>query len=269
MIGATRGGAAADADTEIHVTISDAQDQVDEALVAVHDGFVEAGYMEPQPSGRRMHPSYLNPGLRFLVARIRGETVGAIAMVPDGPFGVPADRAFVEEIDALRATGRPVCEVGSLVIRAEWRRLTRRIYLRLLAATVRQVWERHRDAHMILAVTPESERFNVNLFGCETIAPARPLYGAPAVLLRTDSERLRAAYGPDGGPSRRAMRALVYEESPSWLSEVPATAPWDPNWVAALAVEQGLVGRLAAQVALIERLCPAGTRDSLPMEVAA
>lgn len=256
-----RAGTRADA-SEIHVTVSDAQDEVDEALVTVHNGFVEAGYIEPQPSGRRMHLSYLNEGIVFMIARVDGETVGVVSLVTDGPFGLPADRAFAEEIDALRATGRPVVEVGSLAIRSAWRRHTRRIYLRLLAATVRTAWQRHADAHFILAVTPENERFNANLFGCETIAPARPLYGAPAVLLRTDTPRLHASYGPDGGPSRRAMRALVYEEDPSWLTVVPAAEPWSAGWVGALLTEQGLVTRLEAQISRLRDLSPQ-TYDAL------
>ncbi len=273
MIGESRRDArtAAGRDAEIHVTVSDAQEEIDDALAAVHDGFVDAGYMEPQPSGRRMHPSYLNPGLTFMIARIDGETVGVISVVSDGPFGLPADRAFAEEIDALRRTA-PVCEVGSLTIRAEWRRHTRRIYMRLLAATVRHVWERHADSHIVLAVTPESERFTSNLFGCTTIAPPRPLYGAPAVLLLTDRERLHETYRDDAGPSRRAMRGLVYEEHPPWLSHVRATEPWDPAWVGALVAEQGVSERLGAQIALLHKLCPHPdgiSRVRLPVEVAA
>lgn len=274
MIGETRQAPAQAARSagEIQVTISDAQEDVDDALAAVHDGFVEAGYMDPQPSGRRMHPSYLNPGTVFLTARIDGETVGAVAIIADGPFGLPADRAFVEELDELRATGAPVREVGSLAIRAQWRRHTRRIYMRLLAATVRMVFDRYPTSHMVLAVTPENERFNANLFGCETIAPSRPLYGAPAVLLRTDLERLKESYGGDGGPSRRAMGALVHEEHPPWLTEVVAERPWAPEWVAPLLAEQGLFARLEDQLARLARLCPqtaGGPAASLRVEVAA
>ena len=64
-----------------------------------------------------MHPSYLNPGTVFLVARIDGETVGTCAMIADGPFGPPSDRAFAEEndADARRGDGR-LHECGSLAV---------------------------------------------------------------------------------------------------------------------------------------------------------
>ena len=107
---------------EITVVVSNDVVDVDDALAVVHDEFVDMGYMEPQASGRRMHQAYLNPGTVFVVARIDGVTVGTLAMVADGPFGLPADRAFAEELDDLRRTGRDVLEVGSLAIRREWRR---------------------------------------------------------------------------------------------------------------------------------------------------
>ena len=88
---------------EIDVTASDRVEDIDEALMVVHDGFVEAGYLDPTPSGRRMHPAYLNPGTVFFVARVDGETVGTCALIADGPFGLPSDRAFAEENDLLRA----------------------------------------------------------------------------------------------------------------------------------------------------------------------
>ena len=89
---------------EIEIVLSDRVEDVGEVLSVVHDGFVEAGFTPPQPSGKRLHPSYLNPGTVFALARIDGEPVGAAVVVVDGPFGLPSDRAFAEENDALRAS---------------------------------------------------------------------------------------------------------------------------------------------------------------------
>ena len=174
----------------IRVTLSDRAEDVDDALRVIHHGFVSAGYMEPRPSGRRMHPSYLNPDTRFAVARVGDHLAGTVAMVNDGPFGLPCERSFAEEVDDLRATG-PVREVGSLVVDARWRRHTRHIYMHLLATLVRMALEGHPRQIYVLAVTPENARFTSGLFGCETMGEPRPLYGAPAVLLRTSHDRLR------------------------------------------------------------------------------
>ena len=109
-----------------------------------------------------MHLSYLNPGTAFFVARLDGEVVGTCAMIADGPYGLPSDRAFIEENDALRATGR-LFEHGSLAIAREHRRHTRRIMLRLGAAMTRTAIEEHPDSPLVLAVAPENLRFYENL----------------------------------------------------------------------------------------------------------
>lgn len=242
---------------EIAVVVSNDVVDVDDALATVHDGFVDVGYMEPQASGRRMHVAYLNPGTVFVVARIEGVTVGSLALVPDGPFGLPADRAFAEELDELRATGRDVCEVGSLTIRREWRRHTRRIYLRMLAAAVRMTWRDHPDAHMVLAVAPENARFTAGLFRCDILTDARPLYGAPAVLLRTDGAALHANYAEDATTSsRRAMRLLVMEEHPPWLTRITTDHPWPSDWLRPLLEEQEISASFRRQSARLEELCP-------------
>ena len=92
--------------SEIDVTIADRVEDVDEALEVVHDGFVEAGYHAPPlgPADARLLPE---PGHLFLVARIDGRRPGRCAVVVDGPFGLPSDRAFAEENDALRPSARP------------------------------------------------------------------------------------------------------------------------------------------------------------------
>lgn len=253
----TRPGARDLTPPEISVVVSNDVVDVDDALAAVHDEFVEVGYMAPQPSGRRMHEAYLNPGTVFIVARIEGVTVGSLSLVADGPFGLPAGRAFAEELDDLRSTGREVREVGSLVIRREWRTHTRRIYLRMLAAAVRTTWIAHPEAHMVLAVAPENARFTARLFRCDILSDARPLYGAPAVLLRTDGAALRANFGADATTSsRRAMRMLVTEEDPPWLSWIRSDEPWPSDWIRPLLDEQAISDSFSRQYALMEELCP-------------
>lgn len=245
------------ATAEIDVVASDRVEDVDEALTVVHDGFVEAGYLEPQPSGRRMHASYLNPGTIFFVARIEGEPVGACAFIADGPFGLPSDRAFAEENDALRAqSGQVLHEAGSLVVRSEYRRSTRRIVMRLFAAMTRVALQEFPNAPVPMAVAPESERFYGSLAGAQEIAGERPLYGAPAVLLLTGGAALAAHCAQRATPSQRRMDALITEPSPSWLTDRRAHRPPPAGWLEELLDEQGVTQALAAQVQLLSERYP-------------
>ena len=242
---------------EIDVTASDRVEDIDEALMVVHEGFVEAGYLAPKPSGRRMHASYLNPGTAFFVARVDGETVGTCALIADGPFGLPSDRAFAEENDALRdATLGTIYEAGSLAVRSEYRRSTRRIVMRLFAAMTRVALAEFPDAPVPLAVTPENQRFYAAMAGTIELAGARPLYGAPAVLLQTGANALAAHCALRTTPTQRAMDALITEMSPSWFTDRRSHRPLPSGWLNTLLDEQGVTDRLAAQLRLLAQTYP-------------
>ena len=242
---------------EIDVTASDRVEDIDEALMVVHEGFVEAGYLAPKPSGRRMHAAYLNPGTIFFVARMDGETVGTCALIADGPFGLPSDRAFAEENDALRATaGETIYEAGSLAVRSEHRRSTRRIVMRLFAAMTRVALHEFPDAPVPLAVTPENRRFYAAMAGALELAGPRPLYGAPAVLLQTGATSLAAHCAMRATPTQRAMDSLLTEMNPSWFTDRRSHLPLPSAWLNTLLDEQGVTDGLAAQMRLLAETYP-------------
>ena len=242
---------------EIDVTASDRVEDIDEALMVVHEGFVEAGYLAPKPSGRRMHAAYLNPGTVFFVARIDGETVGTCALIADGPFGLPSDRAFAEENDALRAmAGERIYEAGSLAVRSEHRRSTRRIVMRLFAAMTRVALAEFPDAPVPLAVTPENRRFYAAMAGTLELAGPRPLYGAPAVLLQTGATALAAHCALRATPTQRAMDGLLTEIRPAWFTDRRSRLPLPSQWLNALLDEQGVTDVLAAQLRLLAETYP-------------
>jgi hypothetical protein len=237
---------------EIEVVASDRVEDVDVALRVIHDGFVEAGYLSPRASGRRMHPAYLNPGTVFFVARMGGEPVGACAFVADGPFGLPSDRAFAEENDLLRGRiGQELHEAGSLVVRAEHRRSTSRIVMRLFAAMTRLALDEFPAAPVVIAVEPANERFYSSLAGAVPLSGTRPLYGAPAVLLLTGGAPLAAHCAQRATPTQRRMDTLIHEPAPEWLAERRTHRPQPAAWLEALMEEQGVTETLAAQIELL------------------
>lgn len=250
--------------SEIDVVVSDRAQEIDEALTLVHDGFVEAGYMQPTPSGRRLHLSYLNPGTAFYVARIDGECVGTCAMIADGPFGLPSDRAFAEENDAMRAEGLGLLhECGSLAVAHAHRRHTRRIVTRVVAAMARIACADYPTAPVPMAVAPENLRFYEALVGARQVAEARPLYGAPAILLRTGGPPLAAHAAQRATPIQRTMDALVTDPEAAWLTDHRTGRPPSSEWLAPLLEESPAFRRFEAQAALLAdaRSAPAPARE--------
>jgi hypothetical protein len=208
----------------------------------VHDGFVEAGYMAPQPSGRRMIGPYLNDGVTFSLAYVREEIAGVLALIPDGPFGLASDDAFHDRMDLLRSAG-PLFESGSLVVRRSCRRHTRRILAGLVAASMRVLRETP-GATTVVSVEPGQASFYWSLFGATPVCEPRDHYGAPAVLLAADYPRMVDLMNRSRTNGQRMVRDLVLGSGSPWLVDRRAGERWPVDEVAALIEEQVCLDRL-------------------------
>lgn len=235
----------------VRVWLTDRPEDIDLALRVVHDAFVEAGFMAPQPSGRRMIGPYLNPGTVWALAWADLRPAGANALISDGPFGLPSDRAFAEELDALRARG-PLFEVGSLALASAARRHHARIFPALIATLVRHVEMGVPPGSVgFTTVNPSAERFYASTLGAEVIAGPRPLYGAPAIAVSLDPVVIRERLLAPSTSSQRRLAQLVYGPRGSWHSDRLTGEPLPSEWSLPLVQEQGVGGRLAAQVDLV------------------
>lgn len=237
----------------VSVVTTNSWDDVKQALALVHDGFVEAGYMEPQRSGCRMIAPYLNDGVMFSIAYVESQVAGVLALMPDGAFGLPSDSAFSAEIDALRATGRPLFESGSLVVARRFRRHTRRILGGLVAANMR-AFRQTADAIVLISTEPRQADFYGSLFGAEPISGEVDHYGAPAVLLMSDYPKMKRMLGEPRTNGQRMISPLVLDGHAPWLVEQGLIERWPIDEVSAL---------MAEQVSL-EQLLPPGETKARP-----
>jgi len=77
----------------------------------VHDMFVFQGIIQPLEFGMRIRPYEAQPETATVIAKTGGHVVGVTSVVFDSlDMGLPGDRAFMAEIQALRQMGRRVCE---------------------------------------------------------------------------------------------------------------------------------------------------------------
>lgn len=210
---------------QVTVLTTDRWEDVQEALGVVHDGFVEAGYMEEQSSRRRFIAPYLNDGVAFSMAYVGDELAGVLALMPDGAFGLPSDAAFRPEMDGLRATGRPLFESGSLVIAARFRRHTRRILAGLVAANMR-LFRETPDAIVVISIEPRQAGFYGSLFGASPISGERDHYEAPAVLLSSEYPDMVSMMGQASTNGQRMISALVLSEEATWLADQRQGERW-------------------------------------------
>ncbi|MCX5854499.1 MAG: hypothetical protein NTZ24_08025 [Deltaproteobacteria bacterium] len=86
----------------------------------VYDVYLSKGYdlRIGRESGRglwcTMHS--LHPDTMIFLAQKAGKPVGAVIVIPDSRLGLPSDLIFPEPLASLRADGRRLCEVSSLVV---------------------------------------------------------------------------------------------------------------------------------------------------------
>jgi hypothetical protein len=234
------------------LTISDGWEDVSEALSMIHDSFVQAGYMEATPSGRRMILPYLAPGAAFFVAHWGDRAVGAAALLPDSPLGLPSDRAFVEEMDGLRRDGRPLLECGSLVVGSGWQGQSTLIVALLMAGAMRVIAERP-HARVAVSVTPSAERFYASTLGFVRLADPRPLYGAPAVLMEGDTAGMQYSVARGRTAPQRLLDELTTDDDPAWLDDRRTGQPWPQAPLGELLAEQGCFERVLGPLAVLGR----------------
>ena len=224
--------------------------EVRKAMAVVHDTFCEAGFLDPRPSGLRMIPNYLNPGTTLILGMMDGEPAAATAVIPDGPFGLPSDRAFVEEIDGVRGGG-PLFEVGSLGILPWARRHSRDLITMAFAATLRLLRESGQSSRILCSVEPTAVRYYDSSFGVVPLCDQeRPLYGAAAALISARVSEMEEALRTRGGAHRSKVLALADDPDPDWLIDRRPSTEWPAVELGRLLLEAGAIDRLKAQLEL-------------------
>lgn len=200
----------------IEITLTDRIGALDEALVLVHDGFVESGYITPHPTGRRVIPHYLNPGTCFALAHVDGVLAGTCALIPDGPMGLPSEDVFADEFAQVREMGEAV-EVGSLVVAPAFRAMTLHVVTMMFVAHLRRLVVRGNDSIPVCTVAPGQARFYHNIMGMAPIGEERDLLGAPAVMLINSADGIREWVSSGTAITRRRAGELFWEPYPAWL----------------------------------------------------
>ena len=87
----------------------------------VHDMYVARGLIEPKPSGMRATPHLLLPSTATFIAQRGEEIIGTLSLVVDSQLGLPMEKAFPAEVQAVRAAGRKTAEVGALCVTDRFR----------------------------------------------------------------------------------------------------------------------------------------------------
>jgi hypothetical protein len=173
------------------------------AYRVVYELYLEKEYAEPNASRMWVSSFDALAGTTTLLAEDAedGTPVGALTAVSDSPAGLPADSLYRPELDALRASGRRLCEIISLGVDSRAARGTEVLvklfnHVYLLARRIRGATD------FVITVNPRHAGFYQKTLLFTAAGPGREydkVGGAPALLMRLDlavpEEQLRLEHG--------------------------------------------------------------------------
>ncbi len=142
------------------------------------------------------------PNTLTLLVEEGSVAVAALTLVLDSPLALPADELYGRELDRLRARGRKLCELVSLVSADTGLRsgveITKHLF-RLAYLAARRL---EKATDFVITVNPRHVRYYRRVLLMEELGQPRDynkVGGAPAVLLRLDletaEERFREKHG--------------------------------------------------------------------------
>ena len=168
------------------------------ALDLVLEQYKRQGYIPRDAIQTHVHRYCCVPGAEIFVACARDRVVLATATyVPDGPWGLPMEKLYHDELQALRDAGRRLAEVIGFASRVQERAATVRLVLSLTRTIV---WFalRQRVTDLLVVINPKHVRFYAGLLPFKQFGPVKSydaVQNAPAVPLQLDLTALNRERG--------------------------------------------------------------------------
>lgn len=192
------------------------------AFSLVHDEYLRLGYLSgPTPSGMIYRLHHVLPTSSTLLLKDRDTVVGTLTHVLDTDlYGLPMEKIYADELNALRRQGRRLAELSALAVRRNY--CLQSLFMLLVRAAYGYALER-RVTDFCIMVNPRHASFYRTLFLFEDLGPERPypLVNAPAVALRADlttfPKRLHELLGAlDEERSVHAFLTHPWEDATGW-----------------------------------------------------
>ncbi|WP_199873435.1 N-acyl amino acid synthase FeeM domain-containing protein [Ideonella sp. A 288] len=198
-------------DPRLELKIAETRDELEACFRLLHDAYVAAGFMVPDPSGMRVTPYHALPTTTTLCAKFEGRVVGTMTLIRDGVFGFPMQSAF--DLTSVRAKRGQIAEVSALAIHPDFRTTGGWILFPLMKFMYEYCTRYFDTRHLVIAVNPDKiELYESILFFERLEAAVVDHYdfanGAPAVGATLDLHRAQQVFRQVYG--RKSMRRNLY-----------------------------------------------------------
>ena len=192
-------------DPRLVLKVATERDELEACYRLLHDAYVGAGLMRPDPSGLRLTVYHALPTTTTLCALIDGKVVGTVSLIGESAFGFPLQRVF--DLSSVRARRGRLAEVSALAIDPAWRGNGGAVLFALMKFVFACCTQRFDTRHLVAAVHPayvemyESLLLFRRLTG-RVVERYEYVNGAPAIGLTVDlkhaPEILHKYYGGRG-----------------------------------------------------------------------
>lgn len=188
-------------DARLELKIADTQDELEACFRILHNAYVAAGFMQPDPSGLRVTIYHALPTTTTLCAKWDGQVVGTISMIREGVFGFPLQSVF--NLGQVRSKTGKIAEISALAIDPRYRATGGRILFPLMKFMYEYCQQYFDTRHIVIAVNPNKiemyesllffERLQARVVDNYDFANGAPAVGATLDLLHAP-EVFRQAY---------------------------------------------------------------------------
>jgi len=194
-----------DHNQNLEVKLAESYEEYLKAFSLLHDAYVAKGLMEKHPSGLRcnVHSFLPHNSVVVVIDKEVNEVVGTVSLILDTVLGLPAEKAYVAEVEKIRKIKKnKMVEVSALAVDPKYRHQSHVIQF-MLNKFLYQFCKQNLGVDMlIIVVHPKAELFYRALMGFEPLGEVIEydfVKGALARFLYLDfsgdfEKKLRARY---------------------------------------------------------------------------
>lgn len=165
----------------LHVSVARSQAQRERASGLIRKMYSSRGYETDFLSKSRSAPQQT-----FVAGTAPADCLGTITVIQDSVDGLQVDALFPDEVDAVRAQGRRICEFSRLAV--DDLEDSKKVLASLFHVAFSYSQKVQDCDDIFIEVNPRHAPFYIRMLGFERAADAKicPRVNAPAVLLRME-----------------------------------------------------------------------------------
>jgi len=139
-------------DPRLVLKIAETKEELEACFTLLHDAYVGAGFMKPDPSGMRVTIYHALPTTTTLCAKYDDEVVGTLSLIRESVFGFPLQAIF--DLRGVRARGGKIAEVSALAVHPKFRKTGGAILFPLMKFMYQYCTTFFDTRHLVIAVNP-------------------------------------------------------------------------------------------------------------------